>query len=102
MEPVLNVKYTWRFAMGKHYYEVFDKTTTKQVRRLFNIGDIFKNQIQCGKCNDVITSNSRHDFKWCSCKSVAVDGGSWYLKRNMQEPDDYVELSEMYDDADTT
>lgn len=30
---------------------------------------------------DVIESETRHDFKWCKCKSVAVDGGHDYLKR---------------------
>lgn len=40
------------------------------------------NKIQCTKCGDVIESVHRHDFKWCKCKSVAVDGGKDYLKRS--------------------
>ncbi|MDO5569512.1 MAG: hypothetical protein Q4G04_05345 [bacterium] len=39
------------------------------------------NRIKCKKCGDVIESTHRHDFKWCSCKSVAIDGGHDYLRR---------------------
>jgi len=38
------------------------------------------NVILCNKCGDKIYSRARHDFRWCSCKSVAVDGGFDYLK----------------------
>lgn len=31
--------------------------------------------VKCRKCNDIITSKHRHDFVWCECNSVAVDGG---------------------------
>lgn len=40
-----------------------------------------RNRILCNKCLDVIESKSRHDFIWCSCGSVAVDGGMDYMKR---------------------
>lgn len=43
---------------------------------------IIRNVIKCNKCGDVIESNSVHDFKFCSCGSVAVDGGHEYLKRS--------------------
>lgn len=36
--------------------------------------------IKCLKCGDIIYSRSRHDFRWCSCESCAVDGGFDYLK----------------------
>jgi hypothetical protein len=37
--------------------------------------------IECTKCGDRIYSRARHDFKWCSCKSIAIDGGfSGYTK----------------------
>ncbi len=36
--------------------------------------------IKCKKCGDKIYSRARHDFRWCSCKSVAVDGGFMYTK----------------------
>jgi len=34
----------------------------------------------CPNCGDIIFSRSRHDFRWCSCGEIAVDGGSDYLK----------------------
>lgn len=36
---------------------------------------ILVNKIQCKKCKDIIKSKHVHDFKWCSCKSITVDGG---------------------------
>jgi len=37
-------------------------------------------KIKCLKCNDIIESMYRHDFKWCSCENVFVDGGNEYLR----------------------
>lgn len=34
-----------------------------------------KHAIQCKKCLDTIESKNRHDFKYCSCKAVGIDGG---------------------------
>lgn len=42
---------------------------------------ILSNQVECSKCGDRPYSAHRHDFKWCKCKSVAVDGGMSYLRR---------------------
>jgi hypothetical protein len=42
---------------------------------------ILKNSVQCLKCGDIIVSMHRHDFKFCSCEAVGVDGGNAYLKR---------------------
>jgi len=42
---------------------------------------IIRNSIRCRRCGDEIESRHRHDFKWCSCGSVAVDGGTAYLRR---------------------
>lgn len=53
---------------------------------------IIENKIQCKKCEDIITSEYTHDFKWCRCHSVAVDGGQSYLKR-CGELEDIIELS---------
>ena len=48
------------------------------------------NKIKCKKCGDIIESTSVHDFKWCSCRTVAVDGGHEYLERigNQEEFED--------------
>ena len=37
-------------------------------------------KIKCMKCEDTIQSMFRHDFKWCKCKSIAIDGGRDYTK----------------------
>jgi hypothetical protein len=54
-----------------------------------------RNRIKCRKCGDIIESKSRHDFVWCKCKSVAVDGGSGngYMRR-IGSREDYEELTE--------
>lgn len=55
---------------------------------------IICNKIQCKNCKDIIESIDVHDFKWCSCGAVAVDGGLEYLRRVGNE-EDYIELSEI-------
>ncbi len=55
---------------------------------------IIRNCIRCKACGDVIESKNRHDFKYCSCRRVAVDGGNDYLRRCFTDSqDDYEELS---------
>lgn len=51
-----------------------------------------RNSIQCKKCCDVISSMYTHDFKTCSCRAVAVDGGFEYM-RVTGDPEDYIDLS---------
>jgi hypothetical protein len=58
---------------------------------------ILVNQIRCKKCGDEPFSAHRHDFKFCKCESVAVDGGMSYLKR-IGNPDDYEDISYCMDD----
>ena len=31
--------------------------------------------IQCRKCLEIIESKHKHDFKYCSCGAVGIDGG---------------------------
>lgn len=40
-----------------------------------------RNRARCKKCGDVIESLYQHDFKWCSCRAIAVDGGNAYHRR---------------------
>ncbi len=54
---------------------------------------IIVNKAECLKCGDVIESKYVHDFKWCKCGALAVDGGKDYLKRS-GEPRHCKELSE--------
>lgn len=39
-----------------------------------------RNIVMCNNCLDVIESVHRHDFKYCSCESVFVDGGRDYQR----------------------
>ena len=48
-------------------------------------------RVKCLKCLDIIQSLYRHDFKWCACQSIAVDGGSDYLKMS-SKPDAKYEI----------
>ena len=58
------------------------------------------NKIKCNKCGDVIESLSVHDFKFCSCGAVAVDGGHYYLRRIGNE-EDWEDLSEYWEADDS-
>jgi len=37
-------------------------------------------KIQCRSCKDIIQSMYRHDFKWCACRSIYIDGGTDYTR----------------------
>ena len=36
--------------------------------------------LECNNCHSVIFSRARHDFRWCACKRIAIDGGFDYCK----------------------
>lgn len=55
--------------------------------------DILVNKIQCRHCGDIIESKTAHDFKFCSCGKVGIDGGRDWLRR-IGNPEDVIELSE--------
>lgn len=57
---------------------------------------IIINKIRCKKCGDIIESTYRHDFKFCKCGAVAVDGGRDYLRRYGNR-EDWEELSECFE-----
>lgn len=42
------------------------------------------NKIRCPVCEEIIQSYHIHDFKFCKCGSVAVDGGNEYLRRTSE------------------
>ena len=58
-------------------------------------------KIKCLKCGDIIESMHRHDFKWCSCKSVFIDGGDDYTRCG-GDPKDYVFITKDVDDDQKT
>ena len=56
---------------------------------------LIRNAIKCNHCGDVIESKHTHDFKWCSCETIAIDGGLSYAKRSFKNGlDDFTDLSE--------
>lgn len=60
---------------------------------------IIRNRIKCKKCGEIIESISTHDFKFCKCGAVAVDGGKEYLRRDGNR-EDYEELIEYEEEDD--
>lgn len=54
-----------------------------------------RNAVKCLHCNTIVESKHRHDFVFCSCKHVAVDGGKEYKKRVWDGRDpNWMELDE--------
>lgn len=35
-----------------------------------------RNRAKCKKCQSIIESIERYDFKWCACQEIAIDGGN--------------------------
>lgn len=63
----------------------------------------------CLLCGDVIQSLYRHDFKWCSCKNIFVDGGEDYFRFGHNSPNfkisypkEYILKQEEEDDKDSS
>lgn len=54
---------------------------------------ITRNALKCKKCGDIIESTFRHDFKYCKCGSIFIDGGYDYLRRG-GDFNNAIELSE--------
>lgn len=55
---------------------------------------IIKNKIRCKCCREILESEYAYDFKYCKCGSVAVDGGTEYLRR-CGKREDWEDLSEV-------
>ena len=64
---------------------------------------ILVNKIRCKNCGEIIESKSVHDFKFCKCEAVAVDGGHDYVRR-VGSLEDWEDLSvcETIEDNNTT
>ena len=54
---------------------------------------IIVNKIRCKKCNEVIETTLRHDYRTCKCGAVSLDCGKDYLRR-CGNREDWEELSE--------
>ena len=41
--------------------------------------------LRCKNCGDVIYSRTRHDMRYCSCGTIAIDGGRDYTNISFRE-----------------
>lgn len=48
--------------------------------------------IECPKCHDIIWSRAVHDFHYCSCRAVSIDGGFDYCHFGWQPEVDRPEI----------
>ena len=54
---------------------------------------IKENKAQCMLCKDILVSKTRHDFWTCKCGNLSVDGGREYIKRCLEKPGSFSELT---------
>jgi len=54
--------------------------------------------IKCKKCGAQIYSRARHDFRWCPCEAVAIDGGVDYTKVTGNPEDFEMVTLKLFDD----
>lgn len=87
--------------MNEHqtYRDLCPQGTPEAIRRKYNIGDIFLNRAKCLLCEDIITSDNRHDFATCSCGNLSVDGGSHYNRRLFRNEKYWEEMSVYYEES---
>jgi tRNA(Ile2) C34 agmatinyltransferase TiaS len=64
------------------------------------VSKLTRNAAKCLKCGDEIESKHQHDFKYCKCGSVFVDGGLAYTRRGWPsgKPEDSFKELSTYDD----
>lgn len=86
-------------VMTTDYHDMVNIDTPKEERQRMNIGDIWINAARCRSCGETVRSKNRHDCRQCSCGSLSVDGGSWYVRRNIQPKSSYVDEIVMFSDA---
>lgn len=54
---------------------------------------IVRNSVHCNSCGEDIESTHRHDFRYCKCGKVAVDGGHAYRRRVYEDGADFTDTS---------
>jgi hypothetical protein len=59
---------------------------------------ITKNAAQCGLCDDIVESKSRHDFVTCSCNNIFIDGGLDYFRAGAKDMSNFISLAEYKDE----
>lgn len=56
---------------------------------------ILINRERCNNCNEIIKSLSVHDLKWRKCHQLALDGGNCYIRRVVENENNYIDLKEI-------
>lgn len=49
------------------YQDFVNINSPSDIRKKFDIGDIWSNTIKCKSCNDIVRSLNRHDLRHCKC-----------------------------------
>lgn len=60
---------------------------------------VVTNKAQCRLCDDIIESFHGHDFKFCKCGEIFVDGGKRYIRRGAKDLSNIIDLSETYEET---
>jgi hypothetical protein len=63
------------------------------------MSNLLRNRIKCKHCGDIIESTHVHDFKYCKCGKVFVDGGREYCRYGFPggSPEDHMEFLTEYE-----
>ena len=56
------------------------------------------NKAQCKLCKTIIESKHRYQFVGCECGEIFVDGGLDYLRRLYKNKENFIDLSEGWED----
>jgi ribosomal protein L37AE/L43A len=69
-------------------HDYLNNNTPAQLRKeskLYQPSETIVTAATCPTCKDKIYSRARHDFHYCSCGEIAVDGGRDYFKMSFKE-----------------
>ena len=58
-----------------------------------------RNAAKCRQCGDIVVSRYRHDFVYCKCGAIFVDGGNDYHRMGASNLEDILEVSDEELDA---
>ena len=55
---------------------------------------LIRNRVQCKVCGDIIESTHGHDFKYCTCREIFIDGGLNYIRYGANDLGNVINLCE--------
>lgn len=58
------------------------------------------NKLACRLCGDIIESTHRHDFKYCKCGEIGIDGGREYIRCGANNINNVINMVEYYSEAE--